>query len=197
MPGNKSISLFHLRGDIKSFPGTVKVKWCCVYTTNVWDWVTFFFFIKEQMSKVPRCTVIMISSTEYDEHFNLHSVSNLTEWWKPPSPTDWDAIIYGGVSRRCYCSVSPNRLLSICRTPCLQYVYTYISVSHQHFIFIPNGKLFMDKRYLSLCLSQISLETLQELQALTELNQCLEGWLTLVLSERGVGLPACIWQLSF
>lgn len=65
---------------------------------------------------------------------------------------------------------------------CIFYHLAAQKLSYQLFIFIQNGKRFMDKRNLSLCLSQISLESFQELQALTKLNQCLEGWLTLVLS---------------
>lgn len=49
---------------------------------------------------------------------------------------------------------------------------------------------FLDERTLSLCLSQIVLHSLQALQALTKLHQCLRGGLALVLnSDGGACLP--------
>lgn len=56
------------------------------------------------------------------------------------------------------------------------------SLFHKDFIFAQDSNLFMDERILSLCLGQISPQSLQELQALTKFHQWLEGWLTLVLN---------------
>lgn len=49
------------------------------------------------------------------------------------------------------------------------------SLFHWDLIFVQDSKLFMDERNLSFRLGQISLKSLQELQALTKLSQTLGG----------------------
>lgn len=53
-------------------------------------------------------------------------------------------------------------------------------MSHRDFLFAQDSNLFMDERILIFCLGQITLQSLQELQALTKLYQCVKGWLTQV-----------------